>query len=234
MNKANIGLLVSVRSVAEAEAALQGGAAIIDVKEPAAGPLGRAADATITAIIRHVNGRRPVSAALGELLAANDNPPAGLAFAKWGLAGCRHLDWQAMFAARAQQIDSKAVPVAYADWEDANAPAVNEVCQFALTRGGVLLIDTYRKHAVGEIRSPNLLDWISVDELTHLCRRCRQANVAVALAGSLTAEHIESLREVEATWFAVRGAACTAGQRDSPVVMERVRQLVERLQIREA
>ena len=35
-------LLVSVRSAAEAEEALAGGAALIDVKEPANGPLGKA------------------------------------------------------------------------------------------------------------------------------------------------------------------------------------------------
>src|SRR5690554_1200212 len=44
-------LLVSVRSPEEAEAALVGGADLIDVKEPAAGSLGRAADAVIEAVI---------------------------------------------------------------------------------------------------------------------------------------------------------------------------------------
>ena len=44
------GLLVSVRSVAEAQEAVAGGAAIIDVKEPSRGPLGRA-DAGVTAAI---------------------------------------------------------------------------------------------------------------------------------------------------------------------------------------
>ena len=37
------GLLVSVRNVEEALAALEGGASLIDVKEPSRGPLGRAA-----------------------------------------------------------------------------------------------------------------------------------------------------------------------------------------------
>ena len=60
-------LLVSVRSAAEAEAALAGGAALIDVKEPARGALGRADDAVIADVVRAVAGRAPVSAALGEL-----------------------------------------------------------------------------------------------------------------------------------------------------------------------
>ena len=61
-------LLVSVRSAEEAEAALHGGAALIDVKEPRRGALGRASDGILADVVRTVAGRRPVSAALGELL----------------------------------------------------------------------------------------------------------------------------------------------------------------------
>src|SRR5262249_6225382 len=45
-------LLVSVRDVREAEAALAGGADLIDIKEPAHGPLGRADDAVIEFIVQ--------------------------------------------------------------------------------------------------------------------------------------------------------------------------------------
>ena len=60
-------LLVSVRSAAEAEAALTGGASVIDVKEPTRGALGRADDGAIADVVAAVAGRAPVSAALGEL-----------------------------------------------------------------------------------------------------------------------------------------------------------------------
>src|SRR5262245_44632800 len=82
------GLLVSVRSAEEAEAALAGSADLIDVKEPSRGSLGRADEATIAAVMRAVGGRRPVSAALGEL--RDDPSPCsipGLTYVKWGLAG---------------------------------------------------------------------------------------------------------------------------------------------------
>ena len=59
-------LLVSVRSAAEAEAALAGGAALIDVKEPDRGALGRADDAVIADVVRAVAGRAPVSAAASQ------------------------------------------------------------------------------------------------------------------------------------------------------------------------
>ena len=50
-------LLVSVRDATEAAAALHGGAGLIDVKEPARGPLGRADAATIAAVVQTVAGR---------------------------------------------------------------------------------------------------------------------------------------------------------------------------------
>ena len=80
-------LLVSVRSAAEACAALQGGAGLIDVKEPAHGSLGSAGADTIEAVVRVVAGRRPVSAALGEIAdAAEPKTGVGLAYVKWGLS----------------------------------------------------------------------------------------------------------------------------------------------------
>src|SRR5215212_6095908 len=54
------GLLVSVRNVEEAHRALEGGAALIDVKEPSRGALGRADDNVIAAVVAAVAGRRPV------------------------------------------------------------------------------------------------------------------------------------------------------------------------------
>ncbi len=64
-------LLVSVRNAAEAIAAVEGGADIIDVKEPNRGSLGCAAPAVIREIGAVVRGslfsQRPLSVALGEL-----------------------------------------------------------------------------------------------------------------------------------------------------------------------
>jgi len=62
------GLLVSVRGPNEVEAAVQGGASLIDVKEPNRGALGQADDDVIAAVVKRVAGRQPVSAALGELI----------------------------------------------------------------------------------------------------------------------------------------------------------------------
>jgi uncharacterized protein (UPF0264 family) len=81
--KFGIGLLVSVRSAAEAEAALAGGAGLIDVQEPGRGSLGRADAETVAAVLRAVAGRRPVSAALGELTEGGASPSLPRSTALW-------------------------------------------------------------------------------------------------------------------------------------------------------
>jgi len=82
-------LLVSVRSAAEALDALEGGAGLIDVKEPSRGPLGAADYEVIEEVVRVVGGRCPVSAALGELRDWSEGSPfpVGVQYVKWGLAG---------------------------------------------------------------------------------------------------------------------------------------------------
>jgi uncharacterized protein (UPF0264 family) len=226
------GLLVSVRSAAEAEAALRGGASLLDVKEPANGPLGRAPDAAVAAVVTAAAGRRPVSAALGELRDLSDDAsslPAGLAFVKAGLAGLAAGGWPArlgrfadVLAARCPRCEP--VFVAYADHGRAGAPCPAAVCAAACARGhGVLLVDTWGKDGT------TLLHWLPRPELEALVGRCRVAGVRVALAGALGAEEIRSLAPLRPDWFAVRGAACGGRDRAAAVEEGRVRRLAELL-----
>jgi uncharacterized protein (UPF0264 family) len=218
-------LLVSVRCAAEAAAALAGGADLIDVKEPAHGPLGRAEDGRIAAVLRQVAGRRPVSAALGELADGLPVPACrGLTFVKWGLAGWpRGWDWRQILAARMAEVPHgpQVVVVAYADWEKAGAPPVEEVVQFTTRRGGTLLLDTYEKG-----RSLTLFDWLAADDLIGLCAACRAAGVRVAVAGSLGPGQIAAALAARPDWIAVRGAACVGG-RGGAVEAGRVRALAD-------
>lgn len=220
-------LLVSVRSVTEADAAVAGGAHLIDVKEPQRGPLGRADDAVRAEIVRAVAGRRPVSAALGELLEGSvPRSLAGLSYVKWGLAGCQGVDWRERLSEAAATLAAtapgcQAVAAAYADWQRAQAPPPAEVAAFAMARRWpVLLLDTFAKDGT------TLLDWLPWKELAALREECRRAGVRVALAGSLGLPQIDQLRGLAPDWFAVRGAACSDGQRGGHVEAERVRRLV--------
>lgn len=221
------GLLVSVRSVAEAGAALAGGAHLIDVKEPSRGPLGAADREVIVQVARRVAGRRPVSAALGELADRVSSllPLEGVSYVKCGLAGCaRHLTWQAEleeFLGSVQGLSCRPVVVAYADWQRAEAPPFHEVCAFACRhRRGPFLLDTWGKDGT------TLLDWIATKDVRILCESCRCAGVAVALAGSLGTSEMQLLRPLAPDWFAVRGSACRSGDRGREIDEGAVRQLV--------
>jgi uncharacterized protein (UPF0264 family) len=208
-------------------AAVAGGADLIDVKEPTRGAMGRADDAVIAAVIRNLAGRRPVSAALGELT-LNAPPCAlpGLRYVKWGLAGCgSNAAWQDILVGKLANAASSAcnlVPVAYADWHNAAAPSVEEVCGFARRCGGVVLIDTFEKTF-----GASLLDYLSLRELTEVCAWCHAEGIQVALAGSLGPRQIHSLKAARADWFGVRGAACVGGQRDAAVSARKVRELAD-------
>lgn len=229
-----IGLLVSVRNAAEVEAAISGGASLIDTKEPARGSLGRADDATIAAVIRAVAGRVPVSAALGEWAHPADQalPESlgGIRYLKWGLAGWRGMKaWKGVLGVMDRYLAQRdggprLVAVAYADWRAAQAPRPAEVCAFACERQtAALLLDTWAKDG------RTLLDHITPEDIGEICHRCRTAGVRVALAGSLGAEQVQALLPMSPDWFAVRGAVCRKGRRDGAIDPERVRQLAELL-----
>src|SRR5437763_3156006 len=59
--------LASVTGAEEAEIALSGGADIVDLKDPAKGTLGAPEPAAVRAAVAAMAGRRPVSAAAGDL-----------------------------------------------------------------------------------------------------------------------------------------------------------------------
>jgi (5-formylfuran-3-yl)methyl phosphate synthase len=230
------GLLVSVRSAAEASAALHGGASVIDIKEPRRGPLGRASNEVIAEVVGLVKGRRLVSAALGELAEFRDaRTPPGLSFVKCGLANLgRTRGWQRQLLALRDRLSHQENPpelvtVAYADWKNAAAPPWQQVANFALRqKSGVLLVDTFEKkwRTSGKRRLPtSLLDWLTADEIRHLCQRCQAAGVRIALAGSLRVRHILKFLDSPPTWFAVRGAVCEANKRDGEVHVLKVRDL---------
>src|SRR4051812_25584903 len=154
------GLLVSVRNSEEALAALEGGADVIDIKEPDRGSLGAADLTTVSEIVRYVNGSAPVTAALGELIdlpelrfeAQASANYGGISVFKIGLSQCRELrDWRTAWSAAFLQLrtawpDSRPVAVQYADWQAANSPAPHELLEVAIEHNcPALLIDTWEK-----------------------------------------------------------------------------------------
>ncbi len=219
-------LLISVRSAAEAETAVRGNADWIDVKEPAHGPLGRAADTVIADVVRQVGRRAPVSAALGELAewGRGGCPPVppGLALVKVGLSGCDgQPDWPRRWTEAAESLPgaTRMAAVVYADWQTARAPSPQRVLDECVCAGcSAVLVDTFDKTAGG------LLAHWTLDAVDRFVRGARDRGMLVALAGSLAEGSIGEVLGAAPDIVAVRGAACRGGRRGE-VDAERVRAL---------
>jgi uncharacterized protein (UPF0264 family) len=219
-------LLVSVRSVAEAEAALAGGVDLIDVKEPSRGPLGAADDAVIRDVLRAVNGRVPVSAAMGEWLVWDGRDlPEQLSYIKWGLvemAPQQGTGWDPKdLPQRTGRTYVRPMPVlvAYADHERCRSPDPEWLADRAASLSfPAFLFDTGVKDGT------TLRDWIAPAALARIRLRLGEAGVPVAFAGSLDETAIRELWPLAPDWFAVRGAACDGG-REGVVSADRVRRL---------
>jgi uncharacterized protein (UPF0264 family) len=214
----NVRLLVSVRNLTEAIAAIQGGADVIDLKEPHNGALGRAGSDVIRAIadfLRVSERTSGFSVALGELteLAAADKSvlneistalsPGTNSFLKIGLAGTASLnaaDWQNQWRSTRDEIGTsyRWVAVAYADHVRAGSPSPQDICEFAVRSGcDAFLIDTFVKDC------HTLTSWLNVEQLSDLIQSAQTAGLKV----------LSQLFPLRPDLIAVRGAVCEGNVR---------------------
>jgi (5-formylfuran-3-yl)methyl phosphate synthase len=228
-------LLVSVRSAAEVEPALAGGADIIDAKDPGRGPLGAVALALLRPLLAQVPPDRPVSVALGDVSEPGEviasiaslplSPRPAPIYLKLGFAGVRCSDRIAgMIAAAVRAASSsvaspRIVAVAYADAARAGTipPALLARVTKSSGAAGVLL-DTFAKDGAGLrqwIDSVGLADWVAA---------ARDAGLVTAVAGSVGLPDLRFVREAAPDVLGVRGAACEGG-RLGRVTRDRVRAL---------
>ncbi|HEY4258940.1 MAG TPA: (5-formylfuran-3-yl)methyl phosphate synthase [Schlesneria sp.] len=232
-------LLVSVRSRAEAVKALAAGANILDVKEPARGSLGMADAVSIREIaetIRDSGTATPLSVALGELTDWIDQTDAVLlpdevSFAKLGMSGLndRH-DWRSLWRVIRDRFDQRRslplrwVAVAYADFEIARSPSIDDVVTAAIEAGCAgLLIDTFAKigQSLGDLLSPSQLQQFAV--------RCHASGLFLAIAGSLKVTDLLSLGGVNADVVAIRSAACEHHDRKGTISAVKIAEFRESL-----
>jgi len=208
--------------------ALEGGADVVDVKEPRNGALGAAEAVVWREVLDVLKGRVTASVALGELLddevSALAREARGFSFAKVGLAGCAgRSEWRARWERVIEKLPAgvEAVPVAYADWENAGSMQPVEILALAEESAArMMLIDTFDKSAGG------LLDILPLEKLRGIARQVAKRGVRLALAGSLVAESIERVLELAPAYIGVRGAACVGG-RDGAIDLGRVKSLAE-------
>lgn len=215
-------LLISVRSVAEAQLALAAETDVIDIKEPRRGPLGAADSETVSEILAAVPIRVPVSIAGGELKEV-ERPvqiPEDLlrltgrvVWSKVGLSRCDPWPaWRGAWEAWCQALPSLVSPVAviYADRAQTQSPPAQEILRAASDNGceGVL-IDTFHK------RDGGLLDHLSLGELGALAAEIAARGLWLALAGSLDLTSLAQVLPMRPRYVAVRGAVCKAGRTET-------------------
>ncbi len=214
-------LLVSVRNIEEAAAALAGGADWIDLKEPLAGPLGAVDFNTAQEVVAWVAGRLPVSAALGELLTWSGSVSRclleveGIEVVKLGLAGCAtRNDWPSLWQAAFEtitEVEKQLVAVVYADWRRAQAPSPQKVVDQALGAScRYLLVDTFEKN------SGSVFNYLTDDELSKVLQLAASESLRIVIAGGLSVKSLPQVPHVGIDLIAVRGGVC-AGDRTAGV-----------------
>jgi uncharacterized protein (UPF0264 family) len=209
-------LLISVTSSQEAQAALQGGADIIDIKNPAEGALGAAA----VAALRNVCAVLPLGVIASAALGESNSEPGVLALAAYGAAtfgvsyvklGLRAAD-PTVAIALLQQVQASLrlanpacalIAVGYADAAEIGAlpwRLLPEVAHAARIKG--CMIDTALKDG------RCLFDHCSEPALAQWLAECREAGLLSALAGSLRQADLPALRRLAPDVAGFRGAAC--------------------------
>jgi len=232
-------LLVSITSAGEIEAALQGGADIIDVKNPAEGALGAAPAATLAKLARQLPPDRLSSAALGE----SDSPAGALALAGYGAAalgvcyvklGLRTAD-PAEAIALLQTVRAGVelanpacglIAVGYADAARVNALSWQLLPEIAHSAGlAGCMIDTALKDG------PRLFDYCAESDLRQWLAGCRQLGLLGALAGSLEPADLPAIARLRPDVAGFRRAACRGDRVNGRVEADRVAALRQGLLI---
>lgn len=215
-------LLATVLSVEEVDDALQGGAFVIDVKNPAEGALGAASPEVIASVRQTVPKELHVSAAIGDMpylpgtaaLAAVGAAKAGATIIKIGLYGTKTADQvfsllQAGVTALAGHSGETAlVAGAYADAKDFGGVSPLEIPAIAAAAGAQgCLLDTFDKTS-----GKSLLDILSRQTIEAFIASCAEGKLFSALAGSLKPKDIPALLGLKPHYLGFRGALCDRGR----------------------
>ena len=219
-------LLASVRSPAEASAAIAGGADIIDLKEPAAGALGRLPDRVLRATLAVVAGRLPTSATIGDLplapapvlAAVRAMAETGVDIVKLGIfAGDAAATLAALAAAARDGI--RLVAVCFADRQ----PDFDLVARCADAGFYGVMLDTADK------RLGSLTRHLPAVELRRFVALARARGLLAGLAGSLAVADLPALLPLAPDFLGFR-SALTIGARDAPLddaAVARLRRLID-------
>jgi uncharacterized protein (UPF0264 family) len=236
-------LLISPKNEREALEAVEGGADIIDVKNPDEGPLGANFPWIIKRIRQMVPATIEVSCTLGEApnlpgsmaLAALGAATTGVNYIKTGLYGVKTLE-KAIYliksvskSAKDYNPSVKVVAAGYADADRIDTIDPLQVPKIALkAQADVAMIDT----AIKDGR--NLFRFLTKSQLKSFVDETHSYGLKAALAGSLQKEDLPLIYKLGADVAGLRGAACAQGDRaNGHIIREKVHALVEAIELAE-
>jgi uncharacterized protein (UPF0264 family) len=226
-------LLISVVSAAEVDAALAGGADVVDVKNPAEGAIGAGSPALLRAVRARVAPPVEMSAALGDAphlpgtmaLAAAGAAACGANYVKVGLLGSARPEqaFELLRAVRQAATDAnpqtRLVAVAYADASRVGGLPPSDLPEIA-RRAGVhgVMLDTAVKDGTSTLCA------LGQKGVAAFFAEARALGLMTAVAGSLSPSDLPHLRSLGITLVGARGSACEGG-RSGIVSADRVRTL---------
>ena len=217
-------LLISPINHDEAVEAIEGGADIVDVKNPKEGSLG----ANFPWVIKDIRGLTPddllVSATLGDVpykpgtvsLAAMGALVSGADYIKVGLYGTKNYDEAVEVMTNVvkavKDVNSDAIVVAsgYADAHRVGAISPWDIPKVARDSGADLaMIDTAVKDG------KTLFDYFTIEDCENFVNEAHGYGLKVALAGSVKKDQLKPLYDVGTDVVGLRGAACVGGDRNT-------------------
>lgn len=233
-------LLISPINNEEAIEAIEGGADIVDVKNPKEGSLG----ANFPWVIKDIREMTPknmlVSATLGDVpykpgtvsLAAMGALVSGADYIKVGLHGTKNYEEAlevmngVVKTVKNQSPDSIVVASGYADANRIDAVLPQDIPKIAKESGSDLaMLDTAIKDG------KTLFDHLDMNQLQEFVDETHNYGLKSALAGSIKKEQLKDLHDIACDVVGVRGAACTGGDRNNGKIhrsaVSKLKQLVE-------
>lgn len=208
-------MLASVTSVQEALIALGAGVDIIDLKNPAEGALGALPLAVIREIVAAIDGRKVISATIGDLAMEPEllmrstahTEISGVDIIKLGFFGAAN---HRQCIKALQPLIAKGLRVVAVLFADQN-PDFGLLPELEKAGFCGVMLDTANKDG------GSLLDHLLLDDLLAFVKLARSYRLQSGLAGSLRLEHVPTLAALSPSYLGFRGAICANLQRNSPI-----------------
>jgi hypothetical protein len=226
-------LLVSPINAVEAEAAMAGGADILDVKNPREGSLGANFPWVIRSVAEVAAGRVPVSATIGDFdfkpgtasLAALGAAFSGADYIKVGLLKIRDRDEAAEMlrplvrSVKEFDANKRLVAAAYSDASRVGSISPMELPEVAAECGAdVVMVDTAIKDG------KSTFEFMTESEISDFIALGHDLGMEVAIAGTIKFADLALLKRVDPEIIGVRGAVC-GGDRTGEIKEELVRRM---------